>query len=161
MVKLIEVFESKKQSYSSHSKLYFSYSKFMKTSVCCRFYTPVDCIESRIIRPKYDLHKIEHRSMFFRFAYHSFGTALEDSRNSSLRQYNKYEIPDVSSGITMFARGNRSVSIYSRYCTSVRSYATLSKGQSGGLKQRKRKSVNENGVEINLRCFNRSVRCRR
>lgn len=85
MVKLIEVFESKKQSYSSHSKLYFSYSKFMKTSVCSRFYTPVDCIESRIIRPKYDLHKIEHRSMFFRFAYHSFGTALEDSRNSSLR----------------------------------------------------------------------------
>lgn len=110
---------------------------------------------------KYDLHKIEHRFVFFRFAYHLFGTALEDSRCSSLRQYNKYEIPDVSSGITMFARGNRSTSIYSHYYTCVRPYATLSKGQSGRLKQRKRKSVNENGVEINPRCFNRSVRCRR
>lgn len=133
----------------------------MKMSVCSRFYTPVDCIENRIIRPEYDLRKIERRSMFFRFAYHSFGTALQDSRYSSLRRYNKYEIPDVSSGITMFARGNRSMSKYSHYCTSVGSYATLSKGQSGGLKQRKRKSVNENGVEINLRRFNRSVRCRR
>lgn len=36
----------------------------MNISVCPRFYTPVDCIENRIIRPKYDLHKMEHRFVF-------------------------------------------------------------------------------------------------
>lgn len=36
----------------------------MNISVCSRFYTPVDCIENRIIRPKYDLHKMEHRFVF-------------------------------------------------------------------------------------------------
>ena len=61
------------------------FRKFMKMSVCYRFYTSVDCMENRIIRPMYDLHKIERRFTFFRFAYHLFATALEDPRYFSLR----------------------------------------------------------------------------